>query len=128
MFALLLSKSCREKMSIETHPYKCPQCRSVERFEILPDLKRHWTMFHPKRMPEILPSASKGMRVSKEIQEIKPCRKDLKTPKKKVDAMTQRKNASLVKKVNSKDLPQGQKKRLLWLTTWLGKEEAKENF
>ena len=60
-----------------------------------------------KRMPEILPSASKGMRVSKEIQEIKPCRKDLKIPKKKVDAMTQRKNASLVKKVNSKDLPQG---------------------
>ena len=45
--------------------------------------------------------------MSKEIQEIKPCRKDLKTPKKKVDAMTQRKNASLVKKANSKDLPQG---------------------
>ena len=65
-------------------------------------------MFHPsKRMPDILPSASEGMRLSKEIQEIKPCRKDLKTPKKKVDALTQRKNASLVKKVNSKDLPQG---------------------
>ena len=47
------------------------------------------------------------MRLSKEIEEIKSCSKDLKTPKKKVDALTQRKNASLVKKVNSKDLPQG---------------------
>ena len=60
---------------------------------------------------------------------MKPCRKDLKTPKKKVDALTQRKNASSVKKVNSKDLPHGwTKERLLWLTTWLGKEGAKENF
>ena len=88
-------------------------------------------LFHPsKRMPEILPSASKGMRVSKEIQEIKPCQKDFNTPKKKVVAMTQRKNPSLVKKVNSKDLlypKDGQEKRLLWLTTWLGKEGAKEN-
>ena len=57
-------------------------------------------MFHPsKRMSEILLSASQGMRLSKEIQEIKP--------KKKGDALTQRKNASLAKKVNSEDLPQG---------------------
>ena len=64
-------------------------------------------MFHSSN--KILLSVSEGMRLSKAIQEIKPSRKDLKTPEKKVDALTERKNASLVKKVNSKDLPQGTK-------------------
>ena len=87
-------------------------------------------MFHPsKRMPDILPSASEGMRLSKEIQEIKPCRKDLKTPKKKVDAMTQRKNASLVKKVNSKDLLQGWTTEKVAMSYHMaGQRGAKENF
>ena len=54
-------------------------------------------MFHPsKRMSEILLSASEGMSLSKEIQEIKPCRKDLKTPKKKVDVLMLRKNANVM--------------------------------
>ena len=128
-FALLLSKSSREKLSIETHPYKCPQCRSVEICEILSNLKRHWTMLHPsKRMSEILISASEGMRLSKEIQEIKPCRKDLKTPKKKVDALTQRQNASLVKKVNSKDLPQGWTKEKVAMAYHMAGQRGKGKF
>ena len=87
-------------------------------------------MFHPsKRMPDILPSASEGMRLSKEIQETKPCRKDLKTPKKKVDALTQRKNASLVKKVNSKDLPQGwTKEKVAMAYHMAGKRGGKAKF
>ena len=56
---------------------------------------------------QILPSTLEGMRLSKAIQEIKTCHKGLKTPEKKVDAVTQRKNASLEKKLNSEDLPQG---------------------
>ena len=69
------------------------------------------------------------MRLSKEIQEIKSCSKDLKTPKKKVDALTQRKNASLVKKVNPKDLPQGwTKEKVAMAYHMAGKRGDKENF
>ena len=67
--------------------------------------------------------------MSKEIQEIKRCRKDLKTPKKKVDAMTQRKNASLKKKVNSKDLTQGwTKEKVAMAYHMTGQRGGKEFF
>ena len=56
-------------------------------------------------------------------------RKDLKTPKKKVDVLTQRKNASSLKKVNSKDLPQGwTKEKVAMAYHMAGKRGDKENF
>ena len=60
---------------------------------------------------------------------MKPCRKDLKTPKKKVDVLTQRKNASSVKKVNSKDLPYGWTKEKFAMTYHMaGKRGGKGAF
>ena len=61
------------------------------------------------------------MRLSKAIQEIKTCHKGLKMPEKKVDAVTQRKNASLEKKLNSEDLSQGWSKEnflKMWKDNW----------
>ena len=53
----------------------------------------------------------------------------MKTPKKKVDVLTQRKNASLVKKVNSKDLLQGwTKEKVAMAYHMAGKRGTKKFF
>ena len=60
---------------------------------------------------------------------MKPCRKDMKTLKKKVDAVTQRKNASSVKKASSKDLPRGwTKEKVAMAYHMAGKRGGKGKF
>ena len=105
---LMMSKSVRESLSIETRPWKCPQCYSTERFCSLPDLKKHWSLVHShKKMPTFQASASNGMILGTDFVKPKPIRREMKKSKKKTDASTQRNEVSFAVKMSFKNLPVG---------------------
>ena len=109
-FALMLSKTVRESLSIETRPWKCPQSHSIERFSSLPGLKRHWSRIHClKKMPTFKFSASNGMILGNDFAMPKPTRREINKLKKDnvTDASTQRNEASFAVKTSFKNLPVG---------------------